>query len=159
MMTHSSTIIKKQHRKFYYFSALVTVLIVVFVLASFAFRDPLLHNNTLTTRAVTDKSCYGKGEDVSISVYVINGKDESLVQPTTIDYTVLNHTGQEVYSVRLNMNFPTPPPTFPAHTKTLYSKHVWNQKNLNNTLVESGNYSIKVIFEYGTSECNIQIDK
>lgn len=156
-MLNSSAIPNKQYQRFHYISALVAVLIIVVVVAFFAFRDPLLNNNKLTIQAVADKSSYVKGEDVFISVYVFNGKDEPFIQPTTIDYTVLNNTGQEVYSVRLNMNFPTPPPTFPAHTKTLYSNHVWNQKNLNNTLVESGNYTIKVIFEYGTFECNIQI--
>jgi len=157
MMTNSSAITKRQQRKFYYITALAAILITIIVVAFFAFRDPLLYNNTLTTQALTDKSCYLKGEDVSISVYVINGKDESFIQPTAIDYKVLNSTGQEIYSVRLNMNFPTPLPRFPAHTKTLYSNHVWNQKNLDNTLVESGNYTIKVIFEYGTYESNIKI--
>lgn len=157
MMTNSSVITKSQLRNFYYITVLAAVLITILVLSFFALRDPLLHNNTLTTQVVTDKSCYAKADDVSISVYVFNGKDESFVQPTAIDYTILNHTGQEVYSVRFNMNFPTPLPRFPAHTKTLYSNYIWNQKNLKVTQVESGNYTIKVIFEYGTSECNIQI--
>ena len=157
MMGNSSVELKKQPLKFYYSSALIAVLIVVLVVAYFSFRDPLLYSNTHKIQAITDKSNYVKSEDVPISVYVVNGKDESFVQPTTVDYSVLNHIGQVVYSVCLNMYFPSPQPTFPAHSKTLYSNHVWNQKNVNNTLVESGNYTIKVSFEYGTVECNIQI--
>ena len=157
MMGNSSVETKKQSRNFYYSFGLIAVLIVVLVVAFFSFRDPLLYNNTLTIQTVTDKSYYLKGENVSTSVYVINGKDESFLQPTAIDYTVINPTGQEVYSLRMNILFPSPTPTFPAHSKTLFSNHVWNQKNINHTMVESGNYKIKVSFEYGTFECDIQI--
>lgn len=157
MMTITSAIMKRHHRKFYYVFALAVILIILMVSANFAFRDPLLYSNTLTVQLVTDKSFYLQGEEVSISAYVTNGKDESFVQPTTINYSVLNPTGQAIYSIRINPNFPNPQPTFPAHSKTLFSSHVWNQKNLNYTLVESGNYTIKVSIKYGTSECNIQI--
>jgi len=145
--------------KFLFGFAVVAALIIVFAVAFFAFRDPLLYNNALTVQAVTDKSLYTHEENVSISVYVINGKDESFIQPTTVYYKVSDPTRQEVYSVHLHMNFPSPPPEFPAHSKTLFSSHVWNQKNSNLTLVESGNYIIEVSLEYGTSECEIAISE
>ena len=156
-MVNSSIEPKKHNRKLYYIFSLFLVLIVLLVIAFFAFRDPLLYGNALIVQLETDKSLYIQGEDVHISAYVINGKDESFVQPTTIDYTVLNPIGYVIYSVRLNMNFPFPQPTFSAHSKTLFSSHVWNQTNSNLTLVESGNYTIKVSLEYGTSESYIQI--
>jgi hypothetical protein len=150
----------KNHRKFYLGVVVAASILVMLAVAFFAFRDPVLYSNTLTVQTVTDKTSYTRGEDVSISVYVINGKDESFVQPTTLSYKVSDSTGQEVYAVILDITWPFPPPEFPAHSKTLFSSHVWNQKNISTaTIVEPGNYTITVSFEYGTSESNIEIVK
>ena len=148
---------KRQHRKFYLGFAAVAVLIVVLLVALFAFRDPLLYNNNITVQAVTDKSLYKQGEDVPITVCVINGKNEPVNCSTSISYKVFDSTGQEVYSGITLITLPIPLPTYPAHSKYSYSPQVWNQKNSNDTLVESGNYTIKVSLEYGTSECEIAI--
>ena len=93
---------------------------------------------------------------MSISVYVINGKDESFIQPTTVSYKILDSNEQEVYSLIMSMTFINPPPTFPAHSKTLFNSHVWNPENSN---CISGNYTIEVSLEYGTSECEIVISE
>jgi hypothetical protein len=150
----------KSHRKFYLGVVVVASILVMLAVAFFAFRDPVLYSNAIKIRTVTDKSSYTRGEDVSISVYVINGKGESFVQPTTVSYKVLDSTGQEVYAVILDITWSFPPPEFPAHSKTLFSSHVWNQKSvIPATIVEPGNYTITVSFEYGTSESNIEIVK
>jgi len=160
-MDNSSVEPKKHSRKFYYSFALVIILIVVLVIAFFAFqnlaRDPLLYNNAITVQAVTDKTFYTKGEDVSITACVINGKNEPVNCTTSISYKVFDLAGQEVYSCEALITLPIPLPTYPAHSKYSYFPNVWNQKNSNYTLVESGNYTIKVSLEYGTSECSIQI--
>jgi hypothetical protein len=152
---------EKHSRKFYYSFALIAVLIIVLVAAFFAFqnpdRDPLLYNNSITVQALTDKTVYSKGEDVSITACVINGKNAPVNCTTLISYSVLDSTGQEVYSCDTLITLPIPLPTYPAHSKYSYFPHVWNQKDINYTLVESGNYTIRVSLEYGTSECNIQI--
>jgi hypothetical protein len=148
----------KNHRKFYLGVVVVASIFVMLAVAFFAFRDPVLYSNTLKVQTVTDKSSYTHGEDVSISVYVINGKDESFAQPTTVSYKVSDSTGQEVYAVILDITWSFPPPEFPAHSKTLFSSHVWNQKSISTaTIVEPGNYTIIVSFEYGTSESSIEI--
>ena len=85
---------EKHSRKFYYSFALVVVLIVVLAIAFFAFQnpdqDPLLHNNTITIQALTDKTLYTKGEDVSITACVINGKNEAVNCTTMISYKVFD---------------------------------------------------------------------
>jgi hypothetical protein len=150
----------KSHRKFYLGVGAVALMLVVFAVALFAFRDPALYSNAIKVQTVTDKQSYTRGEDVSISVYVINGKGESFVQPTTVSYKVSDSTGQEVYAVILDITWPFPPPEFPAHSKTLFSSHVWNQKSISTAaIVEPGNYTITVSLEYGTSESNIEIVK
>ena len=160
-MGNSSVEPKKHSRKFYYSFALIAVLIVVFAVAFFAFqnpdRDPLLYNNAITVQALTDKTLYMKGQDVSITACVINGKNEPVNCTTIISYKVFGSEGQEVYSCDTLITLPIPLPTYPAHSKYSYNPNVWNQKDSNYTLVESGNYTIKVSLEYGTSECKIQI--
>ncbi len=120
-----------EDKRLYFGFAAVALLVFVLAVAFFAFRDPILYSNTLTVQAVTDKSSYTQGEAVSISVYVINGKDESFVQPTIISYKVLNSAEQEVYSLLKAITFINPPPTFPAHSKTLFNSEVWNPENSN----------------------------
>ena len=161
-MGNSSVESKKQNRKLYYIFALIVVLIVVVVVAFFvfqnpAFQDPLLYNNAITVQVLTDKTFYTKGEDVSITACVINGKNEPVKCTTSISYKVFDSAGQEVYGCDTLITLPIPLPTYPPHSKYSYNSNVWNQKNFNYTLVESGNYTIKVSLEYGTSECNIQI--
>jgi hypothetical protein len=160
-MGNSSVEPEKHSRKFYYSFASFAILIVVFVVALFAFQnpilDPLLYNNAITVQALIDKTLYMKGEDVSITACVINGKNERVNCTTLISYQVFDSLGQEVYSCDTLINLPIPLPTYPAHSKYSYNPNVWNQKDANYTLVESGNYTIKVSLEYGTSECKIQI--
>ena len=152
---------KKHSRNIYYSFALITILIVTFAVAYFTFqnpdRDPLLYNNTITIQALTDKTLYTKGEDVAITACVINGKDEPVNCTTSISYKVLDSAGQEVYSCMTLITLPISLPTYPAHSKYSYNPNVWNQKDSNYTLVKSGNYTIKVSLEYGTSEYKIQI--
>ncbi len=162
-MDDSATKQRSQQRKFYLGLALVAVLVVALLAAFLAFqdnpasRDPLLYGNTVTVQVATDKSFYTKGEDVSITVSVINGKSEPVNCTTSIYYKVFDSTGQEVYSCATLISLPLPLPTYPAHSKYSYFPNVWNQKNSNYTLVEPGNYTIKASLEYGTSECEIQI--
>jgi len=153
---------KRQHKKFYLSFALVAILIVVLAVAFFAFqdlgvRDPLLYNNAVTVQVATDKSLYTKGEDVSITASVLNGKNEPVNCTTSISYKVFDSTGQEVCSWMTLISLPIPLPTYPAHSKYSYFPSVWNQKDSNYTLVDSGNYKIRVSLEYGTSECEIEI--
>jgi hypothetical protein len=160
-MVNSSVEPKKHNQKFYYSFVLIAVLIFLLVVVFFAFQnanqDPLLYNNAITVQAVTDKTLYTKGEDVLITAIVINGKNEPVNCTTIISYKVFDSAGQEVYSCDTLITLPIPLPTFPVHSKYSYNPHVWNQKNSNYTLVESGNYTIRVSLEYGTSESNIQI--
>ena len=120
-------------------------------------RDPLLYNNAITVQAVTDKTVYTKGEDVLITAIVINGKNEPVNCTTIISYKVFDSAEQEVYCCDTLITLPIPLPTYPAHSRYSYNPNVWNQKNFDYTLVESGNYTIRVSLEYGTSESNIQI--
>jgi len=159
-MDNSSVEPKKHSRNFYYSFALVAILIVVFAVTIFAFQnpaqDPLLYNNTILIQAETNKQVYTQREDIQISTYVVNGKDETIVYPKSITYRVLDSEEQEVYAVQINIT-PSLTSSFAAHSKTLFNSHVWNQKDINYTLVESGNYTIEVSLEYGTFECKIQI--
>jgi len=161
-MNDSSVKPKNQHRKFFLGLATAAVLIVVLLVAFFAFqdlagRDPLLYNDAVTVEVATDKSLYTKGEDVSITASVLNGKDEPVNCTTSISFKVFDSAGQEVTSWITLISLPVPLPTYPAHSKYSYFPQIWNQKNSNLTLVESGNYTVKVSLEYGTSESEIQI--
>jgi len=148
---------EKHDRRLYLGFAVVTVLIVVLIVAFFSFRDPLLYGNTLTVQAVTDKSSYMQGEDVSILANVINGKNEPVNVSTAVSYKVFDSTGEEIYSCTTLITLPIPLPTFSAHSRTSYDPHIWNQKDSNFTLVEPGIYTIEVSLEYGSSECEIVI--
>ena len=161
-MNDSSVKPKNQHRKFFLGLATAAVLIVVLLVAFFAFqdlagRDPLLYNDAVTVEVATDKSLYTKGEDVSITASVLNGKDEPVNCTTSISFKVFDSAGQEVTSWITLISLPVPLPTYPAHSKYSYFPQIWNQKNSNLTFVESGNYTVKVSLEYGTSESEIQI--
>jgi hypothetical protein len=120
-------------------------------------REPLLYNNAITVQAVTDKTLYTKGEDVLITAIVINGKNEPVNCTTIISYKLFDSAEQEVYSCDTLITLPIPLPTYRAHSKYSYNPNVWNQKNFDYTLVEPGNYTIRVSLKYGTSESNIQI--
>lgn len=168
-MNDSTVKPKNQHRKFYLGLATAAVLIVVLLVAFFAFqglagRDPLLYNNAVTVQAVTDKTTYPRGENITISVYVINGKNEAVIYPSSAGYSVENSNGTEIFGFGQDISWAPPYPTFAPHSKTIFPSlagkdtFVWNQKDINRTLVESGNYTIKVVVAlYGTSECEIQI--
>jgi hypothetical protein len=160
-MDNSSVEPKKHIRKLYYSFALIAAVIIVIAVSFFVFqnfeRDPLLYNNAITVQALTDKILYTKGEDVLITAILINGKNEPVNCTTIISYKVFDSAGQEVYSCDTLITLPIPLPTYPAHSKYSYNPNVWNQKNFDYILVESGNYTIRVSLEYGTSESNIQI--
>ena len=169
-MNDSSVKPKNQHRKFFLGLATAAVLIVVLLVAFFAFqdlagRDPLLYNNAVTVQAVTYKTTCLRGENVTIMVYLINGKNEAVIYPSSVGYSVETSNGTEIYGFGQDISWAPPYPTFAPHIKTLFSSgsdksvtFVWNQKDSNRTLVESGNYTIKVVVAlYGTSECEIQI--
>ena len=160
-MDNSSVEPKNHVKKLYYWFALTAAVIIVIVASFFVFqnfdRDPRLYNNAITVQAVTDKTVYTKGEDVLITAIVINGKNEPVNCTTIISYKVFDSAEQEVYCCDTLITLPIPLPTYPPHSKYSYNPNVWNQKDFDYKLVESGNYTIRVSLEYGTSESNIQI--
>lgn len=95
---------------------------------------------------------------------MLNGKNEAVIYPSSVGYSVESSNGTEIYGFGQDISWASPYPTFAPHSKTLFpslggaATFVWSQKDINRTLVESGNYTIKVFVAlYGTSECKIEI--
>ncbi len=97
---------KERKHKPYLGFALVAVLVIV-VIAFLAFQngmasqDPLLFNNSVTVQISTDKPFYSKGEEISITVSVINGKNDPVNCTTSIRLEVFDSNGQKLVAVLL----------------------------------------------------------
>jgi hypothetical protein len=116
--------------------ALVVVLSLLVLAPSMALSDSnSSKNSSVTIRVETDKPSYLRGQVVKIKVYVINSKNEAVMYPTMIGYSVYNSKGGNVVGCYVCITWASPIPTFPPQSETLFqslssgdSTFEWNQK-------------------------------
>jgi hypothetical protein len=121
-------------------------------------------NSSVTIRVETDKPSYLRGEVVKIKVYVINSKNEAVMYPTAVGYSVSDSSGRDVIGCRVFITWASPIPTFPPQSETLFqsfssgdSTFEWNQKNADRRNVRVGTYTIKVSFNGPEISSNTEI--
>lgn len=107
-------------------------------------------NGSVTMLVETNQPLYVQGEVVKIKVYVINGKNEAVMYPTMIGYSVYNSKGGNGIGYYIHINWVSPIPTFPPQSETLFDHQsrdatfLWNPKDANRKRVAVGIYTIKV---------------
>jgi hypothetical protein len=145
--------------------ALVVVLSLLVLAPSMALSDSnSSKNSSVTIRVETDKPSYLRGQVVKIKVYVINSKNEAVMYPTMIGYSVYNSKGGNVVGCYVCITWASPIPTFPPQSETVFqslssgdSTFEWNQKNANRRNVRVGTYTIKVSFNCPEISSNTEI--
>jgi len=109
-------------------------------------------NSSVTIRVETDKPSYLRGEVVKIKVYVINSKNEAVMYPTSVGYSVSDSRGGVGIGCYVSITWERSSiPTFPPQSETLFqlsspgdSTFYWNQKYANRRKVRVGTYTIEV---------------
>jgi len=108
-------------------------------------------NGSVTMRVETNQPLYVQGEVVKIKVYIINGKNEAVMYPTMIGYSVYNSKGGNGIGYYINIDWICKClPTFPPQSETLLDPHsrdatfLWNPKDANRKRVAVGIYTIKL---------------
>ncbi len=112
---------------------------------------------------VPDKPFYLQGENITVSIYVNNEQNWPVPFPTTLIYPLTD--GNTTMGNKLYIDYAAPPPTFPAHSRTLYRAMSWNEMSASLPAFMQktpGNYTFTVRFEgsvdYGNgSRCIIEI--
>jgi hypothetical protein len=143
---------KKKSRRFYLVLVAAVLLIAVIVgVVIFEFfnigniRDG--PGPVYIDEVTTDKPYYLQGEEVNFTVTVNNPQDWPVRYPGFVGY-VIEKDGLIIEESGLNIDYAMPIPTFPAHSRTLYSPNLlWNQKTgpgNNRTQVPLGNYTLTV---------------
>jgi hypothetical protein len=161
---------KKRSRRFY-FILTATVLSLAIIVGVLGFElskagKASYGPGPVDIEVTTEKPFYLQGEEVNFIVYVNNPQDWPVPYPHFPGYSI-DKDGENIEGGGVNINYATPIPTFPAHSRTLFncSAYNWNQKMyLDGTLVQvqPGNYTLTVYFEgavdYGNgSNCTFEV--
>ena len=144
--------LKKRSRSFYVVlvaAVLLSVEIVGVVIFEFYnSAHPSYGPGPVYIEVTTDKPVYLQGEEVNFTITVNNPQDWPVTTPFFVG-TTIEKDGFSIYSPSVFIDYAMPIPTFPAHSRTLYSPPLpaWNQTvYLNGTLVQvqPGNYTLTV---------------
>jgi hypothetical protein len=143
---------KKKSKRFYTILA-VTVLLLALLAGVVIFEWSNLGRTNygpgpVDIEVTTDKTFYLQGEEVHFNIYVNNPQDWQVGHPTTVAHEV-NEDNQSIYSDHFEKDYGDSWPAFPAHSKTLFETYSWNQKNINGSSTEPGNYTLTVTFYHG----------
>ncbi len=111
-----------------------------------------------------DKPFYVQNENVTILIYVTNPQDWPVPKPSYQWYRIeRGGIGYDGYGLHIDVAA-NQIPSFPAHTKTLYTTIVWDQKTTgmasNRTFVDPGIYTLTVTltgYGYDANSGNITI--
>jgi len=153
--------LKKKFKRIYAIVIIVVLLVValsyaVYTLTYVAPTGP----GPVEIEVVTDKPSYLQGEQVHFSIYVNNTQNWNVPKPSTVSFQIENYSSQTVC-----IDYVNPPPTFAAHSRTLFFNDEWNQETgtgINRTLVQSDNYTLTVTLggpvDYGApANCTFEI--
>ncbi len=111
-----------------------------------------------------DKPFYLQNENVTISIYVTNPQDWPVPKPSYQWHRIeKDGIGYDGYGLHIDYAADSIP-TFPAHTRTLYTTIVWDQKTTgmasNQTFANPGNYTLTVTltgYGYDVNSGNLTI--
>jgi len=112
--------------------------------------------------AKTDKTEYSIGEDVKVSIYLVNNLDREVISRSkSYGLSVTGSKGVVLFCVSSETR--VSPITVPPYTTYLIGEWVWNQRNADRNQVDVGTYVIRVNLldaearaEYGV-DCVIEI--
>ncbi len=153
-------------KRFYIILAAAVTLIVV--IGAFALNWYLNQNRygpgPVEIEVTTDKPSYLQGEQVHFVIYVTNPQDWPVPHPNGEDIMITQDVAF-IAGGALSIDFGPNIPTFPAHSRTVYTPSMWwNQKTGsegNSTQGQPGNYTATVsIAGYGyhsTANCTFEI--
>jgi hypothetical protein len=149
----SQTEPKKNSRRFYLVIvaailslALVTG-VIIYELSNIGGQPNYYGPGPVEIEVATDKPVYLQGEMVNFTIYVNNPQDWPVQLPDLVGY-LIEKDGTIIDDGDVFMDYPSPWPTFPPHSRTLYRPLLfWNQKTTMNgtrVQVQPGNYTLTV---------------
>jgi hypothetical protein len=156
----SQTEPKKRSRRFYLVLVAVILLIEAVVgVAVFEFSDiGNIHYGpgpVYIDEVTTDRPYYLQGEEVNLTVTVNNPQDWPVPEPSYVGYAI-EKGGLFIEQCGVFIDYAMPIPTFPAHSRTLYSPPAYGKPK-----VRPGNYTLIVSFDGGSNKvsgnCTLEI--
>lgn len=157
----------KKSRRFYIILG-ATILLTVLIASIVAFQLSNINQTNygpgpIVIEVTADKPSYSKSEEINFTIYVNNPQDWPVLEPLRVTYR-MEKDGGEIFEADVDILVGDYTPSFPPHSRTLYTTRVWDQKlgsDSNFTNAEAGNYSFKVLFlpaEYSNGgNCTFEI--
>jgi len=126
------------------------LVLVASAIAAYTLLQPKMGPGPVEVEVTSDKPSYLPGQSVTFSIYVTNPHDWNVEYPWKKEYTVGNA------SLIVDMEHGPNPPSFPAHSTTLYDTYVWRPTS-HPGLAELGNYTLTVVLDDGSGTCSFEI--